>query len=382
MLLCRHAFWHTTKVIFYILGSTYKINSKNFFEKIKSFKKSKKLITKEVRLIENNKNCKVNIDNNKIVKYNRSNKEKFTLESKNRKINNADDKIYRKMFDVKFEAVQFINEKLNLKLNEEELEKYNRSFVTHELCNRTADIIYKIKGKNVFFLLEHQTKKDATMPWRLVEYKIELLQGAIDIKKKGKKNFKIPLVIPIVLYTGIEVWNIADEIERIQEKLEGYDEPFGKYTLIDINQDSDEKLLYEKTYLSKISLLEKYKRNGNLAEWIKKILNEINEHENEYKGEGKEVLYLMISKVLKSYVGKEKTENLLTSFEKEGDDMLQILDTIEEEKKMFIDKGRKEGVKKEKNNIIKEMLKKNMAIDLIAEVTHSSKNNILKIAKS
>ena len=369
-----------------ILKSILKIFSKKF----KSFKKSKKLIIKEVRLIENNKNCKVNIDSNKIVKYNRSNKEKFTLENKNRKINNADDKIYRKMFDVKFEAVQFINEKLNLKLNEEELEKYNRSFVTHELCNRTADIIYKIKGRNVFFLLEHQTKKDATMPWRLVEYKVELLQGAIDIKKKGKKNFKIPLVIPIVLYTGREVWNIADEIERIQEKLEGYEEPFGKYTLIDINQDSDEKLLYEKTYLSKISLLEKYKRNGNLAEWIKKIINEINEHKNEYKGEGKEVLYLMISKVLKSYVGKEKTENLLTSFEKEGDDMLQILETIEEEKKMFIDKGRKEGRKKgrqegkkvEKNNIIKEMLKKNMAIDLIAEVTHSSRNSILKIAKS
>ena len=46
------------------------------------------------------------------MKYNRSNKEKFTLESKNRKINNADDKIYRKMFDVKFEAVQFINERI------------------------------------------------------------------------------------------------------------------------------------------------------------------------------------------------------------------------------------------------------------------------------
>ena len=51
-------------------------------------------------------------------------------------------------------------------------------------------------------------------------------------------------------------------------------------------------------------------------------------------------------------------------------------------KKMFIDKGRKEGVKKEKNNIIEEMLKKNMTIDLIAEVTHSSRNSILKIAKS
>lgn len=76
-----------------------------FFLKIKSFKNQKKLIIKEVRLIENNKNCKVNIDNNKIAKYNRCNKEKFTLENKNRKINNSDDKIYRKIFDVKFEAV-------------------------------------------------------------------------------------------------------------------------------------------------------------------------------------------------------------------------------------------------------------------------------------
>lgn len=74
--------------------------------------------------------------------------------------------------------------------------------------------------------------------------------------------------------------------------------------------------------------MEKYKRNGNLSEWIKKIIIEINEHEIEYKGEVKE------------------------------------------------------GQKTERNNIIKEMLKKNMAIDLIAEVTHSSKNSILKIAKS
>lgn len=343
-------------------------------------------------LIKNKMDYKVNVDKNKNTQYNRSDTENFTSNNKNmnKRINNADDKIYRKMFDVKFEAVQFINEKLNLKLREEELEKYNRSFVTNGLSNKTADIIYKIKGRNVFFLLEHQTKKDVTMPWRLVEYKVELLQGAIDIKKRGKKNFKIPLVIPIVLYTGREIWNITDEIEKIQEKLEGFDEAFGKYTLIDINKDSDEKLLNEKTYLSKISLLEKYKRDGTLAEWIKKILNEINEHQDKYKGEGKEVLYLMISKVLSSFVGKEKTEKLLLNFEKEGEDMLQILETIEEEKQMFIDRGKKEGKREgkkegrilEKNNIIKEMLKKNMAIDLIAEVTHSTKNNILKIAKS
>ena len=184
------------------------------------------------------------------MKYNRSNKEKFTFKNKNRKINNADDKIYRKMFDVKFEAVQFINEKLNLKLNEEELEKYNRSFVTHELCNRTADIIYKIKGRNVFFLLEHQTKKDATMPWRLVEYKVELLQGAIDIKKKGKKNFKIPLVISIVLYTGREVWNIADEIERILFELSAEASEFADTIIASYNSAVELNLAFSKAKLA------------------------------------------------------------------------------------------------------------------------------------
>ena len=92
--------------------------------------------------------------------------------------------------------------------------------------------------------------------------------------KKGKKNFKIPLVISIVLYTGREVWNIADEIERIQEKLEGYEEPFGKYTLIDINQDSDEKLLYEKTLRHSSEEITKYEKIADQFEFRKSVIEE------------------------------------------------------------------------------------------------------------
>ena len=57
-----------------------------------------------------------------------------------------------------------------------------------------------------------------------------------------------------------------------------------------------------------------------------------------------------------------------------------VKDYIEEITSLYLEEEKNNL--KEKNNIIKEMLKKNMAIDLIAEVTHSSKNNILKIAKS
>ena len=40
------------------------------------------------------------------------------------------------------------------------------------------------------------------------------------------------------------------------------------------------------------------------------------------------------------------------------------------------------GKQEERLNIIKEMLKRNMPIDLISEITHSSKQAIRKIANS
>ena len=40
------------------------------------------------------------------------------------------------------------------------------------------------------------------MAWRILEYAMEIIKSAIDYNKIGQKNYKLPLVIPIVLYTG------------------------------------------------------------------------------------------------------------------------------------------------------------------------------------
>ena len=60
-------------------------------------------------------------------------------------VHNEHNKIFRKILDHKKEAVTFINKalKLKCKLEEEEIEKYNSSFVIEELRNQEADIIYK-----------------------------------------------------------------------------------------------------------------------------------------------------------------------------------------------------------------------------------------------
>lgn len=71
------------------------------------------------------------------------------------------------------------------------------------------------------------------MPYRILEYEMEL------IKNKG---YKLPLVIPIVLYTGKQKWNAKKYLEESQEKLGGIEIKLGNYNLVDINNYTKEEI--------------------------------------------------------------------------------------------------------------------------------------------
>ena len=114
-----------------------------------------------------------------------------------------------------------INQAIKTKLKAEEIEKYTSSFVNKIFENREADIVYKYKNKNIFFLIEHQTKIDYSMQYRILEYEIEIMKSAIDIRKVKNKEYKLPLVIPIVLYTGKKKWDAKRYLEESQETLDG-----------------------------------------------------------------------------------------------------------------------------------------------------------------
>ena len=125
-------------------------------------------------------NYKINIDNSKDKIYNtnveiftyrdyikyqqiygnkysilKEDEEEYLLKNEISKkiINNEHDKIFRKILDIKSEAVDFINNSLNLKnkIAEEQIEKYTSSFITDDLKNEESDVIYKLKDKNIFF---------------------------------------------------------------------------------------------------------------------------------------------------------------------------------------------------------------------------------------
>lgn len=357
-------------------------------------------------------NYKINIDNSKdkiyntnveiftykdYIKYKQIYRNKYSIlkedeeeyllknEISKKIINNEHDKIFRKILDIKAEAVDFINNSLNLKnkIAEEQIEKYTSSFITDDLKNEESDVIYKLKDKNIFFLIEHQTKVDYKMPVRILEYEIAIIKSAIDYKKFGQKDYKIPKVISIVLYTGKRKWNAKNYINEIQERFEEFEESeFSKYNVIDINNIPEERLLKEYKYLSKIMLLEKYKGN-DLSEYLNKIAQEIKANEKYYNTQGKEILIILIEQILLTKIGERKTKEILKILKGGNEDMLNCIESAYRENRAYFNNGVKAGMKngllKAKTDIVKELLKIKMPISQISQVTHLTEKKIKEI---
>ena len=184
---------------------------------------------------------------------------------------NIHDTTLRSILMNKREAVIFINNTLNLNKTKDELtinniELYNNRFVTKSFYNKETDVIYKMKNKDVFFLIEHQSTIDYEMPRRIVEYKIEIIRQYIINCRKHNKEYKIPLVKAIVIYTGKAKWNVAKTIEETQVKLEGdiRGNDFGSYIPVNMNDYSEKEKLNSKGILLKIVMLDMAKNKEEL----------------------------------------------------------------------------------------------------------------------
>ena len=235
---------------------------------LKNKEKIERMVKKgeEILRDENKFSEKQQKDNKNIVK---EENEKYKT---NAQINKKHDKLFKAILSDKKEAVNFINHYLNLNLLEDDIEKYEKEFRTEELYNIEADVVYKIKNKNVFILIEHQSSVDLKMSYRILSYKNAIVDSAIDRKRLREKSYKIPKVIAMVLYTGKRQWHKLS-IKDIEEQIEGYEENAGEYNLIDANEFSREKLLEDNLITSKAMLIEKSQNKEELYKNIEDVIN-------------------------------------------------------------------------------------------------------------
>ena len=316
------------------------------------------------------------------------------------------DKLFRDTLDDKTEVVKFIEYFINSKstLKATEIEKYNRNFITKDYKERQSDIVYKIKDKNVFLIIEHQSKVDYSMPFRFEEYGFETMKSAIDRSKLKNKNYNLPRIIPILIYTGENGWKVSN---RMQEEQYEEIEEGGlqlEYNIIDINDYTKEELLEKDSIVAVAMAIEKCK-NDNEIERATERLVEISTTENR-----KELAIRIVTNILKptlDRINPNITEEVLQKLKEsevkesmrpldvriqEGNEILRNkirseafeegrMEGIAEGEKLGERRGKRHGKKEGIISIAANMIKAKFDSDIILKMTGLKQDELEKLAK-
>lgn len=278
------------------------------------------------------------------------------------------DKVFKEILNDKEELVNFLKtyfKKEMINISESEIENYNRKFITSSFKIKESDMIYKIVNKNIFIIIEHQSKIDNNMEMRMVEYCCELM------REVGKdRDGKYPLIYPIVLYTGNKKWKVSRTIEQMDDKC--YNIPkqtYPKYNIIDINNYTKEQLIEEKTAISKALLFEKVRTKEEIINVLGKLsMKELTRQERKYI----KIILTYSNKIRRE--SKEIADMYLNELEEEDNNMnfeRLVLELMADEKEA----GKIESVKQ----IVKEMIKNHMSDEQIIQITKIDKTELEKL---
>ncbi len=266
----------------------------------------------------------------------------------------------KRILENKKEAAEFINRAIKLyePIKPGDLISYNKEYITNLFEIREADIVYKFKNNNVFFLIEHQRKIDYSMPYRIFEYKSEILKSSVDRERIKQKSYKVPLIIAVVIYTGSARWKVPQNLLQVQEEYATYlKEQLGInsfYVLEDVNKYPNEKLLESNNFLEKIFLLEKSKSQEEVKENFIKIIEKLQEEEKQGKinKEAKEEFEENIIKILLPKISIKEIKEQLEKVEKiskKGDGQmygLAVCDMLARENRIMRKNSEKIGEKR------------------------------------
>ncbi len=169
-----------------------------------------------------------------------------------------------------------IRETINL--NTLKLEK--DSFIDTAYQETEADVVYSVKCLNshayLYLLCEHQSRVDPMLAFRLLGYILRVMEMHL----KQNPGSDLPLIYPMVVYAGEEVWNAPLDIFPLFGELEKLArEIFLKpYHLVDINRISDDEL--QRQQLSGlVAFALKHRKTSDFRKFLERLLPWLDEIE-------------------------------------------------------------------------------------------------------
>ncbi|MCK8825866.1 Rpn family recombination-promoting nuclease/putative transposase [Fuchsiella alkaliacetigena] len=304
------------------------------------------------------------------------------------------DNIFRKLFSDKDLFKMFLDDFIDrdwvFEIDKDDIEVLPTEYIDLIGANRENDIVYKIKLDDeeafVFIMLEHQSKTDFLMPFRLLEYMTRLWRVYIDENADESENkpFKLPPILPIVFYDGKGNWTAEIEFKDKVKHYESFKQhiPNFSYKPIVLNSITIEELIEKGNAISlilamdKIKTVEDLKVIKQLKEEYWEALKESLKHSNILENVALAIKHLL----LKVNVPEDEIEEVLKVF-KEGKvrDMFQMIEEYDVQK---VRSEEREKAKKERDiEIAQKMLRKGIGVPDIIDITGLDKEKIEEIKK-
>ncbi|MCI2202514.1 Rpn family recombination-promoting nuclease/putative transposase [Clostridium sp.] len=262
-------------------------------------------------------------------------------------------------------------------IKSEDLMLIDKSYILEDFSEEESDIVYRVnvQGQDVIFyiLLEFQSTVDYRMPMRLLFYIVEIWREILKNTPRNdrrKKDFKLPSIIPMVLYNGKNTWTAYRNFKDVLSGSKLFEENVVdfRYMLFDIYRYDERYLENMANMVSTVFLLDKEISREDLIRrlrltayvlkkitpeqfdilktWLKGIMRPRLDSESKIK----------IEEILEKS-GQEEVDSMVSNLGKTIDNI------IREGKKTGLEEGRKQGRKEGRKEgkselIIKILIKK------------------------
>ena len=190
--------------------------------------------------------------------------------------------------------------------------------------------------------MELQSGMDFTMPFRLLVYMVNMWEQYfrnVPEEVRERKDFHLPVVVPMVLYNGKDNWTAQ---RRFRDYLRDGDS-FGEYgvnfqyALIDVRRLAKDLILNTNTVIDNIFYLDRAKGKEDFLRAVEEMMDRV----AELPADEKNLMEIWFAHVLEGRFGKKEQDFIRQCFQKGEKKMISGFEQIVIEEK---ENARKEGM--------------------------------------
>jgi predicted transposase/invertase (TIGR01784 family) len=268
-----------------------------------------------------------------------------------------------------------VNIKKEIDIDSIQLQK--DSFIDDKLRMQITDLLYTAQfGKQqgyLYILVEHQSTPDKLMPYRILKYKLSIMDH--HLKTTGDKQ--LPVIYPLIFYSGKRTYNHSTNIFDLfgNQKQLAEDILYRPYQLIDLKQIPDNKLKAQ-LWFGVLGRIMKHIYSKDVLPYFRGIMPELKIIENYGNND---YTYIIISYLFEVGEVPDKNEFIKTVKTGLSVDEEKVMTLAEQFKAEGKAEGRVEGEITALRKMALKMLNEGLDSKKVAKLTEISEKNLYEL---